>query len=321
MLQAHRQCSVRLESLRCRIAQSCQLSRMFDRAFACLFIFCKHTTVYVLQVEPQAPEERVQNAALDELERVPSGLRTADGNESDAEGSVREGPPVLNPMQLISSAAIYKPAACARQPCRRDLSEQVAGHSSWDAFTHEGEGSRATGVRKRPSSTEHGCFRYGNYHRCSFNNSAPLHPMSCKNARLSHSLILCRYYGYRVTQDFEEDPRLQHLDQQWFAGKSMIDIGCNDGLLTMSLACKFGCQSVMGVDIDSQLISKACRSLSGLRTKYTKDIAAASNGSKCVLFVFWCCRALLPSGKDATASNAVLKASTVWHAACLLHAL
>lgn len=95
--------------------------------------------------------------------------------------------------------------------------------------------------------------------------------------------ILRRYYGYRVTQNFEEDPRLQHLDPEWFAGKSMIDIGCNDGLLTMSLACKYGCQSVMGVDIDSQLIGKACRSLSGLRTKYTKDIAAASNGSKCAL--------------------------------------
>lgn len=140
--------------------------------------------VYILQVEPQAPEAQVQNAALDELERVPSGLRTANGNESDAEGSVREGPPVLNPMQLISSAAIYKPAACARQPCRRDLSEQVAGHSSGDAFTHEGEGSRAIGVRKRPPCAEHGCFRYGNYHRCSFNNSAPLRLMSYETTNL-----------------------------------------------------------------------------------------------------------------------------------------
>ena len=94
--------------------------------------------------------------------------------------------------------------------------------------------------------------------------------------------VWCRYYGYRVTQNFDEDPRLQHLDPAWFTGKSLLDIGCNDGLLTMSLACKFGCQSVMGVDIDSQLIAKACRSLSGLRTKYTKDIASASSGSKYV---------------------------------------
>lgn len=105
-----------------------------------------------------------------------------------------------------------------------------------------------------------------------------------------------RYYGYRVTQGFEEDPRLEHLDPSWFTGKSMLDIGCNDGLLTMALACKFGCQSVTGVDIDSHLISKACRSLSGLHTKYSKDIAAASNGSKCALvmhtfpkWVAWLC--------------------------------
>lgn len=121
--------------------------------------------------ETQAPEAQAQHCAPDEIVPFATGQPPADGNESDAEGSVREGPPVLNPLQLISSAAIHKPAVCARQPCRRDLSVQVSVPCSLDRNIKEGQGSRTTGGKKRPQCVEHGCFRYGNYHRCSINAS------------------------------------------------------------------------------------------------------------------------------------------------------
>ncbi|KAJ4950720.1 hypothetical protein NE237_027552 [Protea cynaroides] len=64
------------------------------------------------------------------------------------------------------------------------------------------------------------------------------------------------YYGYR-TKDLKEDPRLMVLKKEWFEGKDCLDIGCNQGLITMSIAKKFSCRSICGVDIDSYLIETA----------------------------------------------------------------
>ncbi|PIN01493.1 putative methyltransferase [Handroanthus impetiginosus] len=65
------------------------------------------------------------------------------------------------------------------------------------------------------------------------------------------------YYGYRVGQDLEEDPRLKVMKREWFEGKDSLDIGCNSGLLTIAIARKFGCKSIFGVDIDGARIEDA----------------------------------------------------------------
>ncbi|CAA3012591.1 probable RNA methyltransferase At5g51130 [Olea europaea var. sylvestris] len=65
------------------------------------------------------------------------------------------------------------------------------------------------------------------------------------------------YYGYRVDHDLEEDPRMKVLKRDWFEGKKCLDIGCNSGLITISIAKKFGCQSILGVDIDGDRIEDA----------------------------------------------------------------
>lgn len=67
-----------------------------------------------------------------------------------------------------------------------------------------------------------------------------------------------RYYGYRLGQEFLEDPRLALLERPWFAGKRCMDIGCNEGLVTLGIAMKFGSRSMVGVDIDEHLIKRAC---------------------------------------------------------------
>ncbi len=36
-----------------------------------------------------------------------------------------------------------------------------------------------------------------------------------------------------------DDPRLGLLRAEWFAGRRCLDVGCNAGLLTMSIAYKF----------------------------------------------------------------------------------
>ncbi|KAA6425547.1 MAG: hypothetical protein FRX49_04444 [Trebouxia sp. A1-2] len=63
-----------------------------------------------------------------------------------------------------------------------------------------------------------------------------------------------RYYGYR-------------LDRRWFHGKRCLDIGCNEGVITLAAVQRFAPMSMLGVDIDEGLIKTACRALSKQRTE------------------------------------------------------
>ncbi|CAN8302309.1 unnamed protein product [Cochlearia groenlandica] len=65
------------------------------------------------------------------------------------------------------------------------------------------------------------------------------------------------YYGYRISNDMDEDPRLKVLKKEWFQEKDCLDIGCNSGIMTIHIAKKFGCRSILGVDIDSSRIEDA----------------------------------------------------------------
>jgi ribosomal protein L11 methylase PrmA len=94
---------------------------------------------------------------------------------------------------------------------------------------------------------------------------------------LINETSLCRYYGYRLGEEMSVDPRLEVLDVEWFARKHVLDIGCNDGSLTLSMACKYGCKSAVGVDIDPHLISRACASLASAHTKCSRRIAQAQH--------------------------------------------
>ncbi|GJN15578.1 hypothetical protein PR202_gb02501 [Eleusine coracana subsp. coracana] len=44
------------------------------------------------------------------------------------------------------------------------------------------------------------------------------------------------YYGYRIDRNVGEDPRLEAFKKEWFEGKDCLDIGCNQGLVTIGLA-------------------------------------------------------------------------------------
>ncbi|KAK9148579.1 hypothetical protein Scep_007336 [Stephania cephalantha] len=65
------------------------------------------------------------------------------------------------------------------------------------------------------------------------------------------------YYGYRVCRDVKEDPRLRVFKREWFEGKDCLDIGCNQGILTINIAKSYCCRSMVGVDIDSFLVENA----------------------------------------------------------------
>nr|6DCB_A Chain A, 7SK snRNA methylphosphate capping enzyme [Homo sapiens]6DCC_A Chain A, 7SK snRNA methylphosphate capping enzyme [Homo sapiens]7SLP_A Chain A, 7SK snRNA methylphosphate capping enzyme [Homo sapiens]7SLQ_A Chain A, 7SK snRNA methylphosphate capping enzyme [Homo sapiens] len=65
----------------------------------------------------------------------------------------------------------------------------------------------------------------------------------------------CKYYGYRNPSC--EDGRLRVLKPEWFRGRDVLDLGCNVGHLTLSIACKWGPSRMVGLDIDSRLIHSA----------------------------------------------------------------
>ncbi|XP_075635605.1 putative RNA methyltransferase At5g51130 [Castanea sativa] len=65
------------------------------------------------------------------------------------------------------------------------------------------------------------------------------------------------YYGYRIGQDLQEDPRLNVFKKELFEDKECLDIGCNSGIITILIAKKFRCRSILGIDIDSDRIEDA----------------------------------------------------------------
>lgn len=70
-------------------------------------------------------------------------------------------------------------------------------------------------------------------------------------------LFIFRYYGYRNPDD--EDYRLKVLAERrnLFYNKDVLDIGCNIGHVTFSVARDFGAKSIVGMDIDHKLINIA----------------------------------------------------------------
>lgn len=75
------------------------------------------------------------------------------------------------------------------------------------------------------------------------------------------------YYGYRIEKGQEEDPRLAVFRKEWFEGKECLDIGCNQGLITLAIAKKFSCRGILGIDIDKVLIGDANRNLRKMARK------------------------------------------------------
>ena len=89
-----------------------------------------------------------------------------------------------------------------------------------------------------------------------------------------------RYYGYRTVDVVADDPRLSMLQKHWFARKRCMDVGCNEGVLTLTLSSQFGTRSMVGVDLDEHLISRACRNLRESRSKAVDaSLAARRSGS------------------------------------------
>lgn len=68
-----------------------------------------------------------------------------------------------------------------------------------------------------------------------------------------------RYYGYRNVQ--ECDPRIELLPKDFFEGKCVLDIGCNIGHITLTIARDYHPKQIVGIDIDPSLIKIATKNI------------------------------------------------------------
>lgn len=95
-----------------------------------------------------------------------------------------------------------------------------------------------------------------------------------------------RYYGYRnINETPKEDIRLQAFIEQkeLITGKRLLDIGCNNGSLTLLIAKHCHPASVVGIDIDGDLIGSARRHQTTM-LKSCIDDGDALRSLKCVEF-------------------------------------
>ncbi|XP_015605284.1 probable RNA methyltransferase bin3 [Cephus cinctus] len=71
-----------------------------------------------------------------------------------------------------------------------------------------------------------------------------------------------RYYGYRnMHQDVDTRLTIFAQRKELFYGKDVLDIGCNIGHITLSVAREFSARSVTGIDIDRKLINIARKNI------------------------------------------------------------
>ncbi|XP_052316673.1 7SK snRNA methylphosphate capping enzyme-like [Oncorhynchus keta] len=88
------------------------------------------------------------------------------------------------------------------------------------------------------------------------------------------------YYGYRDGQVGRfEDPRLGLLRPDWFRGKTVLDIGCSTGHLTLAIARHFNPAHILGIDVDGRLVHAARQNIRHfLSERLTQDARGREEG-------------------------------------------
>ena len=188
------------------------------------------------------------SAATGEGAVPPEPVPVAVGTKRPREEARETGSALASGLEAWAAQAAPTPGRTADVPLvehqSAHLEERAHARSAGGASTSQPVASTpptgthlSLGASPRPSKRKTRCFRYGNYHR---------------------------YYGYRVGETLE-DHRVAHFRDEWFAGKRVLDVGCNEGLVGLSIAVRCKPAKMLGVDIDPHLVKKAREKLARLK--------------------------------------------------------
>jgi 7SK snRNA methylphosphate capping enzyme len=92
------------------------------------------------------------------------------------------------------------------------------------------------------------------------------------------------YHGY-YQKRLDLDERLAILQKSWFESKVCLDIGCNDGLITMEIAERYSPEFITGIDIDGFLIESAISRIKRAKFAAKQEVKEVSAKSSSVRFL------------------------------------
>ncbi|XP_048090685.1 7SK snRNA methylphosphate capping enzyme-like [Alosa alosa] len=138
--------------------------------------------------------------------------------ETDVAASTKDSSNVSKVHPSASPQPVSDLSLAPPRPCKRKSSSCENGENSQGPVT----------VRKQQQPKKKK-FEYGNY---------------------------SQYYGYRYL-GLNDDPRLRAFRREWFQGRTVLDIGCNAGHVTLFIAKHWKPSRIVGMDIDGGLIYTA----------------------------------------------------------------
>ncbi len=83
------------------------------------------------------------------------------------------------------------------------------------------------------------------------------------------------YYKFRG----DADKRTSLFTKEWFENKVCLDVGCNEGLVTLEIARNFSPKSILGIDVDKILIESAQSKLKRIVYEHKSKVTTANTTS------------------------------------------
>ncbi|XP_035265594.1 7SK snRNA methylphosphate capping enzyme [Anguilla anguilla] len=217
----------------------------------------KEGAVLHLTPVPESPRPYELNTSIncrDEvvqpiLPRSQSHAVTSSTVQSQAQGSA-------NSVSVSSSATHQLPSSRHRKRRRTSSKSDSSITPTQPAKKGSVERGRGPGSGKRPQTfhTPVGGGRAG-----SLPASGKSGHQQLRNRRKQQKFQYGnynKYYGYR-NLGLSEDSRLRVLKPEWFRGKAVLDLGCNTGHVTLTIATNWRPARILGLDIDGGLIHAA----------------------------------------------------------------
>lgn len=85
------------------------------------------------------------------------------------------------------------------------------------------------------------------------------------------------YKAYYRKRSYDTDERITNFKLDWFQGKKCIDIGCNEGAVTLKIAEALSPNFIVGIDLDPRMIDAADAALKRSKYDFSKSVVIHSD--------------------------------------------